>query len=102
MSDGPYPLSFRRLSPSDGRTIDAVLVDPHSSGMMQLPGVYTSESPPPAYGWKIGPRGDAGVRAAAVHVGSFHEYVVRVEIENSRDTPSTVSLFWITTNADES
>ena len=97
MNSGPkLPLSFLRLPPDeDDPTIDAIAVDPRSSGHLHLSGTCSAESHPPAYRWKVAGTGNTGVEIESVQIGTSKEYVVRIDVHNHRDSPSFVRLYWV-------
>jgi hypothetical protein len=88
------PLAFQRIAIEDGNpAIATIVVDPRSSGLLSLPGEYSTESRPPPYHLKVTATDETGVHVESENVGTDASYAVRFKIENL-DSLSMVELFW--------
>ena len=95
MNSSGLPSAFDPVElPEDHPAIAAVVVHPRSSGLLSLPGEYSADSRPPRYHWKVASTDSSGVSVESVQIGTREHYVEQVKVQNYRDSPSMVELFW--------
>ena len=75
-----------------GKIVDAIVIQPRSSGQLSLPGGYSTASPPPAHRVLTQAAGPEGVSYEKWAVGSDENYHIVYVVQNHRDSPSFAQI----------